>query len=112
MPVAMRIVIPGALLLAGLLSGCGAFSAGSAFYLIPYKFEELTCVELRARAKAAADRVKDQREAIEKASVSGGGRAIGSMVYGPEQKRAVWEQELYEQEAARKNCFDDMAPPK
>jgi hypothetical protein len=108
----MRSVRKGVLLtfVTGLLAGCGGGPIGSAFYMTPYKFEDLTCQELRERAKGAAAKLKEQRDRIDLAGKSAGGGPIGVMVYGPDYDRAAWEQKLYETEAERRNCQPDEMP--
>ena len=40
----------------------------------------------------------------EKAATNASGTGLAVMVYGPDYDRAMWEQQLYEEEAARKGC--------
>src|SRR5262245_49865813 len=99
-----------ALLTAALLSGCAeSHLAGSLFYMTPHKFETLDCTELKKKANAATARTKELDQLREKAGGSAAGPMVNAMVYGPDYGKARWEQRLYEDELARKNC--DAPPP-
>ena len=104
--------IAAALLFTIALAGCAdSQMAGSLFYLPPYHFEDKTCAELKAFRTAAENRVKDQQRLREKASMSAGGSAVGTVAYAPDYNRAKWDQELFDREYARKNCKDEPPPP-
>lgn len=97
---------------AAFLCGCAeSHLTGSLLYMTPYKFEQLDCTELKARAAAAALRTKDVEQLRDKASASAAGPVINSLVYGPDYNRARWDQRLYEDEIARKNCDAPPPPP-
>ena len=68
-------------------------------------------VELKNRAAAAAGRRNEQEKLMDRASGAAGGSIIGSVVYGPDHGKAVWEQRLYEDQIARKNCDPPPALP-
>jgi hypothetical protein len=105
----MRTLDAAVLVVAAALAGCESHLGGSLVYMEPYKFETFDCAELKKRAAGAAARLHDQNKLMDKASESAAGSVIGNVVYGPERSKAVWEQRLYEQQAARKNC-DPPAP--
>jgi len=99
-----------ALLMAALSSGCAESQlTGSLLYMTPYKFEQTDCAELKKKAEAATKRVNDLEQLRDKAATSAAGPLVNTMVYGPDYSRARWEQHLYGDEIARKNC--DAAPP-
>jgi hypothetical protein len=106
----MRILQPAILLLAGLVAGCAENQfVGHLFYMTPYKYQELSCVELKQRAAAAKQKIDQMDRLREKADASTAGPVINTVVYGPDYSRARWDQRLYEEEVARKNC--DPPPP-
>ena len=97
---------------AALLSGCAESQmAGHLLYMTPYKFEQLDCAELKKKADAATTQVKSIEQLRDKANASAAGPVVNSMVYGPDYSRARWEQRLYQDEMARKNCDAPPAPP-
>ena len=101
----MRRLVPLALLLTALLAGCAESQlAGHLLYMTPYKFEQLDCATLKKRAETATDRVKDLERLRDKANASTAGPLVNSMAYGPDYNRARWEERLYRDEFARKNC--------
>jgi hypothetical protein len=100
------------LLAATALAGCGeSHLVGSLVYMEPYRFETFDCAELKRRAATAASQRHAKEKLIDKASESAAGVVIGNMVHGPERSKAHWEQNLYEREAARKNCDPPPEPP-
>jgi len=101
----MRRTAPTVLLIAALVSGCAESQlAGSLFYMTPYKLEALECSELKKKAAAATKRAKDLDQLRDKASDSAAGPMVNVMVYGPDYSKARWEQRLYEEQIALKNC--------
>jgi len=106
----MRIIV--AAVSCALLAGCSASqTVGSVFYLKPYKFEDLSCADLKQRAAAADGRIKDYQGLKDKAAQSTGGSALGAMVYMPDSQRAAWDQRLFAEEYTRRNCTDPPPPP-
>jgi hypothetical protein len=107
----MRFAI-GTLVLTTVLAGCAdSQMVGSLFYLTPYKFEDLTCAELKNRGDAATARAKDFESLRQKAAIAPGGSGVGTMVYAPDQERAKWDRQLYVDEYARRNCAAASATP-
>jgi hypothetical protein len=108
----MRASASAVILIAALGSGCAESQlAGSLFYVAPYKLETLDCTELKNRATGATSRTKELDQLREKADGSAAGPVVNTMVYGPDYSRARWEQRLYQDELARKNCDAPPAPP-
>jgi hypothetical protein len=106
----MRASAPIVVLIAALVSGCAESQlGGSLLYMTPYKLETLDCTELKNRATGATSRTKELDQLREKAGGSAAGPVINTMVYGPDYSKARWEQRLYQDELARKNC--DAPPP-
>ena len=104
--------LPTALLMAALSSGCAENQlTGSLLYMTPYKFEQTECSELKTKAAAATARVKQLEQLRDKAASSAAGPLVNTMVYGPDYSRARWEQRLYDDEIARKNCDAPPPPP-
>src|SRR5262245_42167439 len=107
----MRIAAPSALLVAALVAGCAQNQAPvSAFFLTPYKLEDLTCKELKQRAADVAKRLQRSTDLRQRASASAAGPVIGTVVYGPDYQKAMFEQRAYEHELARKNCAAEPDP--
>jgi len=106
----MRSTLPIALVVAALLPGCAESQlAGHLLYMTPYKFEQLDCTELKKKATAATAQVKSVEQLRDKASSSTAGPVVNTVVYGPDYSKARWEQRLYQDQIARKNC-DDPPP--
>jgi hypothetical protein len=97
------------LAVAAALAGCTSQFAGSLVYMEPYKLDQLDCVELKRRASTAATKRHEQEQLMDRASGTAAGNIIGNVVYGPDHGKALWEQRLYDDQAARKGC-DAPAP--
>ena len=108
----MRRPAPTALLITALLSGCAESQLGGhLLYMTPYKLEALECKELKGKADAATSKAKELERLQEKAGSSTAGPVINTMVYGPDYTRARWEQRLYAEQLALKNCDAPALPP-
>ena len=101
----MRNTILSALCSSLLLPGCAETQwTGHLLYMVPYKFEQFDCKELNEKANAATKEVRRVEQLREKANQSAAGPVINSVAYGPDYHKARWEQRLYQDQIARKNC--------
>src|SRR5262245_41299583 len=93
-----------------LLAGCAESKmAGHLLYMTPYKLEEMDCDSLKKKAINADAVVKRMEGLRDKASASTAGPLVNSMVYGPDYSKARWDQQIYSDEIASKNCNDTPA---
>jgi len=100
------------LLVATALCGCAeSHTASSLLYMEPYKLDDLDCTELRKRAAGAATRTQSVERLRDRANESAAGPVINSLVYGPDYSKARWEQQVYDEAIARKNCSEPPPPP-
>jgi hypothetical protein len=104
-----RRLIPMCLIVSALCGCAESHMGGSLLYMTPYKLDELDCAELKKRATAAAARTRQIEELRDKANASAAGPLVNAMVYGPDYSKARWEQQLYDDALARKQC--DAPPP-
>ena len=105
----MRKVDVAILAVAAALAGCESHLVGSLMYMEPYKLDQLDCAELKKRGSTAATKRNEQEQLMDRASGTAAGSVIGNVVYGPDRSKALWEQRLYDDQAARKGC--DAPPP-
>ena len=70
----------------------------------PGRYEAYHCNDLVARWKQLADREKELRALMDKASQSGTGAVIGAVAYRPEYESVLSEEKLVQREAGEKKC--------
>jgi hypothetical protein len=86
------------------LAGCGLGNGPGSFLVDPGRYESYHCNDLVAQWKALADREKDLRALMDKASQSGTGAVIGAVAYRSDYESVLTQEKLVQREAAEKKC--------
>ena len=86
------------------LAGCGLGNGPGSWLVDPGRYEAYHCNDLVAQWKALADREKDLRALMDKASQSGTGAVIGAVAYRSEYESVLTQEKLVQREAAEKKC--------
>ncbi len=91
------------LAVAAALSGCG--SDGVAGLLVdPARYSAYHCKELVAESKNLANREKQLRDLMDKASEGGGGSVIGNLAYRSDYETVLEQQKMLKRTAAQQKC--------
>lgn len=86
------------------LGGCGLGNGPGSFLVDPGRYESYHCNDLVTRWKQLADREKDLRALMDKASQSGTGAVVGAVAYRSDYEAVLTEEKLVQREAAEKKC--------
>ena len=106
--------ISGAVLLAALLvaaaalAGCGLSDGAGAFFVDPGRYSALHCKDLITESQNLANRERDLRNLMDKASEGGGGSVIGAFAYRSDYDSVLEMQTLVKRAAAAQKC--ELAP--
>lgn len=85
------------------LSGCG--SDGVAGLLVdPAHYSAYHCKQLIAESKNLANREKQLRDLMDKASEGGGGSIMGTLAYRSDYETVLEQQKLLKRTAAEQKC--------
>jgi len=86
------------------LAGCGLGNGPGSFLVDPGRYEAYHCNDLVTRWKQLADREKELRGLMDRASQTGTGAVIGTITYRSDYESMLTEQKLVQREAAEKKC--------
>ena len=86
------------------LAGCGLGNGPGSLLVDPGRYEAYHCNDLVAQWKALADREKDLRALMDKASQSGTGAVIGAVAYRSDYESVLTQERLVQRAAAEKKC--------
>ena len=86
------------------LAGCGGGNGPGSWLVDPGRYEAYHCNDLVTRWKALAEREKDLRALMDKASQSGAGVVIGAVAYRSDYETVLAEEKLVQREASEKKC--------
>jgi hypothetical protein len=104
--------LPQRLLLAGpfvavgaiALAGCGMTDSMGSFWVDPARYTAYRCKDLAVEAKNLADREKQLRDLMSKASEGTGGAVIGTLTYRSDYQTVLEQEKLLKRTTAEKNC--------
>jgi hypothetical protein len=91
------------LAIAAALSGCGSDGVGG-LLVDPARYSAYHCKELVAESKNLANREKQLRDLMDKASEGGGGSVIGNLAYRSDYETVLEQQKLLKRAAAQQKC--------
>ncbi len=86
------------------LAGCGLSDGPGALFVDPGHYAVLHCKQLIAEAQNLANRERDLRNLMDKASEGGGGSVIGAFVYRSDYDSVMEQKKLLQRTAAEKKC--------
>ena len=86
------------------LGGCGLGNGPGSLMVDPGRYESYHCNDLVAQWKQLADREKDLRALMDKASQSGTGAVVGAVAYRSDYESVLTQEKLVQREAAEKKC--------
>jgi hypothetical protein len=99
--VALRAVL---LVGAAALAGCGLSDGAGALFVDPGRYTAYHCKDLIAESQNLANRERDLRNLMNKASESGGGSVIGALAYRSDYESVLEQQKLLKRAAAEQKC--------
>lgn len=105
-----KIRIGGALLLAMLVAGCAAESVDLMF-VRPGQFDYLSCAEIAAATRSAAEREQELKALTERAERDSFGALVAAASYRSDTLQAQGQLKLLAEAARNKKCLSDAAPP-
>jgi len=93
------------------LTGCSFnLNEGIGPYIVdPARYSAYHCRDFINRSKTLADREKELRDLMDKASEGGGGAVIGALSYRADYEKVLGEERLLKRTAAEKKC--ELTPP-
>ena len=90
------------------LASCGWSDSAGTLFADPGHYAAYHCKDLMAESKNLANRERDLRNLMERASEGTGGSVIGTFAYRSDYETVLEEQKLLQRTAAEKKC--EMAP--
>lgn len=92
------------LLAAASLAGCGISDGAGALMVDPARYSGYHCKDMIAESQSLANREKQLRDLMNKASEGGGGSIIGAMAYRTDYETVLEQQKLLRRAAAEQKC--------
>jgi len=89
---------------AALLTGCGLSDGPGALFVDPGHYSALHCKQLIAESQNLANRERDLRNLMDKASEGGGGTIIGTFAYRSDYESVIQQKKLLQRAAAEQKC--------
>lgn len=86
------------------LTGCGLSDGAGAFFVDPGRYSALHCKELITESQNLANREKQLRDLMDKASEGGGGSVLGAFAYRSDYDSVLQMQKLVKRAAAAQKC--------
>src|SRR5689334_18163906 len=99
----------GALILAGLTTGCSG-DLSEQLFVQPGRFDYLSCAELVAARQQSAQHEQELKTLIDRAEKEPAGVLFAAASYRGDYQRAQGEQKMQAEVMARKNCPADTQP--
>jgi hypothetical protein len=93
---------------AAALAGCGLSDGAGALLVDPGRYSAYHCKDLIAESQNLANRERDLRNLMNKASEGGGGGVIGAFAYRSDYETVLQQQKLLKRAAAAQKC--ELAP--
>ena len=93
---------------AAALAGCGLSDGAGALFVDPGRYSAYHCKDLIAESQNLANRERELRNLMDKASESGGGSVIGALAYRSDYESVLEQQKLLKRAAAEQKC--DLVP--
>lgn len=92
------------LVAAAALAGCGLSDGPGALFVDPGRYSAFHCKDLIAESQNLANRERDLRNLMDKASEGGGGSVIGGFAYRSDYEIVLEQQKVLKREVAAKKC--------
>lgn len=86
------------------LTGCGLSDGPGALFVDPGRYSAFHCKDLIAESQNLANRERDLRNLMDKASEGGGGSVIGGFAYRSDYEIVLEQQKVLRREVAAKKC--------
>jgi hypothetical protein len=86
------------------LAGCGLSDGPGAVFVDPGRYSGFHCKDLIAESQNLANRERDLRNLMDKASEGGGGSVIGGLAYRSDYAIVLEQQKVLKREVAAKKC--------
>ena len=89
---------------AAVLSGCGLSDGAGALFVDPGRYSSFHCKQLIAESQNLANRERELRNLMDKASEGGGGTIIGTFAYRSDYESVMEQKVLLQRAAAAQKC--------
>jgi hypothetical protein len=89
---------------AAMLAGCGLSDGPGALFVDPGRYSILHCKQLIAESQNLANRERELRNLMDKASEGGGGSVIGTFAYRSDYESVLEQKKLLQRAAAEQKC--------
>jgi hypothetical protein len=86
------------------LAGCGLSDGPGALFVDPGRYSAYHCKDLIAESQNLANRERDLRNLMDKASEGGGGSVVGAFAYRSDYESVLEQQKLLKRAVAAQKC--------